>query len=270
MLMEAMRLSQIEYEEQQRKEAEEKRKKEGQQQSSEDASGQSSGNAGPSSSNSSLPPIPISAPINIGQLQASGSTPHSSSSGRPSLSSEPRSSPLGSSVGEASSPLPIPQSSPSHGPSHSRSGSATPNLREATLRKSLEGSLPSLPNSASASQDVIATEASPSVNPAASALEAVGGDSLPTAVGSTSGSSLTPSPALQEQVQAVAAPTAPVRKETSMSVATMASELTENGPVYDELPSSPNSPSRRPLLLETPAGEIPEPGSSSVGPDGGA
>lgn len=263
MIMEAMRLSLIEHEDQQRKEAEEKRKKEKEGKQSDGVSGRDAGGAGPSSSSSGLPPIPVSAPISVAQLKGRTSEPQSASSSRPSLSSDHR--PSSGSFGESASP-PLNRSIPppgplTHGGLHSGSGSATPNFREVTLRKSLDTSLPSLPGSASASQDVIsAGESAPSAKQNVSAPE-VAEDRLSSAASSSA------SPASQKQTASVPVPPTTERKETSMSVTTVASELTGGGS-YDELPSSPDSPSHRPLLLETPALEHPEPGSL-IGPEGG-
>ena len=253
-----MRLSLIDHEEQKRKEAEEKRKKEGQ---SSDAAAEQDGSAAGPSSSSGLPPIPVSAPIDVAQLQGRASSePQSSASSRPSLSLEnrPSPSPLGSSFGESGSPSPsrsVPQSSPTQGGSHSRSGSATPNLREAALRKSMDTGLPSLPDAPSTSQTAEPSTVSGTLAPANSTSSDpdVGNDPLSSHVASSSVAAQ----------KATAPRPIPHTNTTSLSVATAASELTMD-PTYDELPSSPNSPSHRPLLLETPVSEIPEP-EASVG-----
>lgn len=249
--MEAMRLSLIDHEEQKRKEAEEKRKKEGQ--LSNVTAEQDESNAGPSSSSPGLPPIPVSTPINVAQLQGRSSEPHSSASSRPSLSLENRPSPLGSSFGKSVSPSPsgsAPQGSPTQGVSYSRSGSATPDLREAALRKRIDTSLPSLPGDSLESQaeQSLTTPVAPAT--ANSTSSASDSDNAPLSSLVVSSSS----PALQKET---GPRPVPHTNMTSLSVATAASELT-GGPFYDELPSSPNSPSHRPLLVETPVSELPE------------
>ncbi|EJD05978.1 uncharacterized protein FOMMEDRAFT_139279 [Fomitiporia mediterranea MF3/22] len=284
MVMEAMRLSLLEHEEQQRREAEEKRKKEAEriakgEAPSNDTNGENE--AGPSSSapGLELPPLPTTSPINVAQSSNRGLTSTvSPSPGGRSVSLSPRSSPAPGSLTESE------QSSRPSGPSslnalvtaslgvssahsgsrtHSRSGSATPSVRSPTPR---EGTNLAQFSTLSAA---LATHGA-----ASAVLAASGGgtsDSVPTSGPSTcTTSAATQLPNSQPEVveptspqgedsPALAATNAPKgvpEAEANRSVSSLISGNIE-GQSYDELPSSPDSPSHRPLLLETPVSEVP-------------
>ncbi|KAH8117488.1 hypothetical protein DFH11DRAFT_1575320 [Phellopilus nigrolimitatus] len=316
MLMEAMRLSLLEHEEQQRKDAESKKKEEAEQAAKGNEASRRNANtgteAGPSSSASriELPPIPTTSPIDVAHKSMRSLV----SSFRPpaergALPTSSRSSPVSSSLnssayqagsvkpsslgtmpsGVAASPSLVTGHLGSRSPSHSRSGSATPSVRAATPNatplSTLDAALPAraaasavaIPNDAEAPVYGISREESASSN----ADDGIG----------SSTSSTTTNPPLSQEVTHMPPHEAPFLQVTTQTPTPTSGNATESSAVdaaanhsstsvlstslstgeslsYDELPSSPESTlSQRPLLLQTPAAERPDPvGGSESGP----
>ena len=284
MVMEAMRLSLLEHEEQQRKEAEAKKKQEAErlargEQPNEDGSG--SNEAGPSSTtaNVELPAIPTTSPIDVQQLSRRGLHSDSgSSSERRSVSNSPRSSPASNNPLESGLSSRHPASSPlstlvasslgvtsahSGSRSHSRSGSATPSIRAPTPRENSEPPVSSTLNAALAAQGT-ATEVL--AGGKAETAESGGANVPDPSTSSTIAGTHTPEPqsgttaARNEEIAAAGSSTvSPGSVPQAGDNRSLTSIFTTNAESqsYADLPSSPDSPSRRPLLLETPASEEP-------------
>lgn len=278
MIMEAMRLSLLDHEEQQRKEAEEKKKKEAERIAKGEDPGEGSTNgeneAGPSSSASAsasgleLPSIPTSSPIDVSNTSNRALLPPDSSSpSRNSSSFGSRASSADLAVGSGRlGPSPLGgapgagagagvalgvESSRSH--SHSRTASASshaPTPREGADPPPFSMLSAALAAHGAASA-VLASSGSGGAEPA------------PANIPDASPSAMTHAPDSNSHAPTPASATAVGGANPNQSLSSLFVESAGvAGESYDALPSSPDSPSHRPLLLETPASE--NAGSESV------
>lgn len=253
--MEAMRLSLLEHEEQQRKEAEKKRQEEA---DGNAQSGESSSAVHPATSGKlDLPPIPtVSSPVDISSSnrnrdQTSGLSVPSSSGpmGSPSL--------FGSTPQSGSSPLPYRPRTPAQPPARSAEAGVASALAAALLpvRSLMPGSEESRPRSG-ASTPYARRSPSPSVRRSVdigilSQTGPVGSRGSPSPTKQIEG--LTSTTLAGDNEAGSSASTAHnVSKLSSPSLNSVASSIPVQAQPYDELPSSPESSvSRLPLLLPT-------------------
>ncbi|KAI5123308.1 hypothetical protein M0805_009329 [Coniferiporia weirii] len=292
MVMEAMRLSLLEHEEQQRKETEKKKKEEADRVANSGEASRGAKTRGGMGSLSSAPrlgppPIPATPPIDVSKpptCSTLSSDPSSSDRGSSSFGSRPplipgsQRAPVEASPSGSDMPAPLGEAIV-HSRTHSRShsGSAIPSPHDSIQQQRQDDNPPGVPlhNAVSAESAecdavlVLSPAASEDVSEnkesrAANASNAAHTDDIPSLSSTTSavtgdtGAQVDVAPATLLPAHGpagiVAAPV--IDNDSSTSLMSESGEGQSGSSLYDELPSSPDSTiSHRPLLLDTPGGE---------------